>query len=82
MMRPWVRYSVTVYLGLLLAGSIATPLPTISETGSAARTSRAPVTGTITPRSAPTATQQDNASSQRRTNIAWQSTAEANTYQP
>jgi hypothetical protein len=26
-MRTWVRYSVTVYLGLLLAGSIASPIP-------------------------------------------------------
>jgi hypothetical protein len=24
-MRSWVRYSITVYLGLLLAGSIASP---------------------------------------------------------
>ena len=26
-MRSWVRYSVSAYLGLLLAGSIATPGP-------------------------------------------------------
>lgn len=27
-MRSWVRYSVSAYLGLLLAGTISAPLPT------------------------------------------------------
>ena len=31
-MRSWVRYSVSAYLGLLLAGSIATPTPAIDAT--------------------------------------------------
>jgi len=30
-MSSWVRYSVAVYLGLLLAGSVAAPLPHQSD---------------------------------------------------
>jgi hypothetical protein len=30
-MYSWVRYSVAVYLGLLLAGSLAMPSPTFSD---------------------------------------------------
>lgn len=29
-MHSWVRYSVSVYLGLLIAGSIASPTPAVS----------------------------------------------------
>ena len=44
-MRSWVRYSVSAYLGLLLAGSIAQPTPAINTAPNPTmRETRKPVT--------------------------------------
>lgn len=41
-MNSWVRYSVAVYVGLLLAGSVVVP-PTLTAGSSAARMAEAPM---------------------------------------
>lgn len=46
-MHSWVRYSVSVYLGLLLAGSIASP-------GIPPRPAQPPMASVYQPSSAPT----------------------------
>jgi hypothetical protein len=76
-MRSWVRYSVTVYLGLLLAGSIASPVPEPTVPKSNLRASYQTTSPRTVPKLDPASTQSKGVMRHDVTGIAWQSSARA-----
>jgi len=79
-MRTWVTYSVTVYLGLLLAGSIASPMPKGIAPNPGLRASYRTTLPRSAPKPDPASNQDGKVIGDRGPGIAWQSSARAGAY--